>query len=88
MKQITSIIEQNLTLDMVLGWLVNDQLISAEEEQAINQYSIRWENRDKEINTIICDYQTESEASLAKTFTQEKLDEWLAAKVALPFFLY
>jgi general secretion pathway protein E len=86
MKQITSNTEQKLTLNDVLGWLVDDQLISADEEQAINQYAIRWENRDKEITGTICDFQAENDSSLGKVFTQEKLNEWVAAKVGLPFF--
>ncbi len=86
MKQIIAKTEQKLTLDSVLGWLVEDRLVSVDEEHAISEYAIRWENRDKELIDIICDFQAENDSSLGKTFTKEKLNEWVAAKVGLSLF--
>ena len=86
MQEIISNTDQKLTLSIVLSWLVNDKLISKTEELLLSQYASRWENRDKEIIEIICDYQTNHNGSLRKKFTQEKLNRWLATKVDLPFF--
>ena len=85
MKQINSNTGQKLTINDVLSWLVDDQLISDTEKQLVGQYAIRWENRDKDITEIICDYQTKHDSSLGKKFTQEKLNMWMATKVGLPF---
>ncbi len=78
--------ERKLIIDEVLSWLNQDQLISDTEEESIRIYSARWENREKEIVEIICDYQAEKEMHLSKKFTKEKLNEWLASRVSLPFF--
>ncbi len=86
MKQQTTDTEHKLTIDDILNWLLDDQLISQVEEQEIRQFSTRWENREKDLVEIICAYQTEKESSLGKKFTSEKLSNWLAAKVGLPFF--
>jgi len=86
MAQINSASEKRLTIDEVLNWLSKDQLISIVEEEAIRIYSARWENRDKGLVDLICDYQAEKKTHLSKKFTQEKLSEWLAAKVGLPLF--
>lgn len=76
--------EHKLTIELVLGWLIADKLISANDEEAIRHYSVRWENREKEILEIIYEYQTEKDSRLGKKFSVEKLSEWLAAKVGLP----
>jgi general secretion pathway protein E len=86
MNQIISNTEQKLTINMVLDWLVDDQLILKTEKQSVSQYAISWENRDKDITEIICNYQAKHESGLNKKFTQEKLNMWLATKVGLPFF--
>jgi general secretion pathway protein E len=78
--------ERKLTVDEVLGWLNRDQLISLAEEDAIRIFSGRWENREKGIVELICDYQADKENHLRKKFTRAKLSEWLAAKVSLPLF--
>ena len=86
MNQIISNTEQKLTISMVLNWLVDDRLILKADKQLVSQYAVRWENRDKDITDIICNYQAEHESGLRKKFTQEKLNMWLATKVGLPFF--
>jgi len=86
MAQINLNSEKKLTIDDVLTWLNNDQLISMAEEEAIRIFAARWENRDKGLVEIICDYQAQKDTHLGKKFTQEKLSEWLAAKVGLPLF--
>lgn len=86
MKQISSNTDQKLKISIVLGWLVDDKLISKVEQQLVSQYAVRWENRDKGITEIICNYQAKHSSSLGKKFTQEKLDMWLAKKVGLPFY--
>jgi len=86
MTQINLDSERKLTVEEVLGWLNNDQLISTTEEEAIRLYSARWENREKNVVDVLCDYQAEKGSHLRKNFTKEKLNEWLASKVSLPFF--
>ncbi len=86
MNQIKQEIDGKLTIKIVLDWLVEDKLISKKEEDDISQYAISWENRDKDITEIICDYQAENNSSLGKKFTQEKLNEWLAARAGLPLY--
>jgi len=86
MTQINLDSERKLTVEDVLGWLNNDQLISTTEEEAIRLYSARWENREKNVVDVLCDYQAEKGSHLRKNFTKEKLNEWLASKVSLPFF--
>ena len=86
MKQISSNENQKLTISIVLDWLVDDLLISKVEKQLLSQFAKRWENRDKHITEIICNYQEKQGSSLGKKFTQEKLDMWLAKKVGLSFF--
>lgn len=84
MAQVNSVTEKKLTIEDILNWMSNDQLISMAEEEAIRKYSARWENRVKSLVEIICDYQAEKNTHLGKKFTKEKLSEWLAAKVGLP----
>ncbi len=76
-------LERKLTVEEVLGWLNKDQLISMAEEEAIRLFSARWENREKDVIEIVCDYQKEEDVSLSKKFTREKLSEWLASRVGL-----
>ncbi len=84
---------RKLSIDEVLTWLVIDRLISKDEEQGIKHYAVRWENREKNLITIICDYQSFNKSSLNKQFTENSLNEWLAnrkrekeKKGTLPFF--
>ena len=84
MKQISLKQERKLTIETVLGWMENDRLISENENEVICQYAVRWENREKDIVEIICDFQDEKNSHLGKKFTINKLSEWLAAKVGLP----
>lgn len=86
MAKVHSESERKLLIDDVLTWLNNDQLISRAEEEAIRIFAARWENRDKGLIEIICDFQMQKGAHLGKKFTKEKLSEWLASKVALPLF--
>jgi len=86
MTQINQTSERKLTIEEVLGWLNKDQLISTTEEEEIRLYSARWENREKNVVDVLCDYQAEKGSQLRKNFTKEKLNEWLASKVSLPFF--
>jgi len=78
--------ERKLSIEEILGWLNKDQLISDSEEEAIRLYSARWENRGKSLVEIICDFQAEKNSRLTRKFTKEKLNEWLASRVSLPFF--
>jgi general secretion pathway protein E len=75
-----------LELDEVLNCLVNDQLISKDEEQSIKHSAVRWQNREKNLITIICNHQNENKSSLGKKFTENSLNEWLAHKVGLTLF--
>jgi general secretion pathway protein E len=84
--QIRYLAEKKLTIEKVLSWLVQDELISNDEDEAIQQYAIRWENREKDIVAIICDFQNQKNSHLGKKFTVNKLSEWLAAKVGLPLY--
>ena len=86
MAQINFNSEKKLSIDDVLDCLNKDQLISMAEEEAIRVYAARWENRDKGLVDIICDYQAQKDTHLDKNFTHGKLSEWLAAKVGLPLF--
>jgi len=86
MGQINSDLERKLSVDEVLSWLNQDHLISATEEELLKIYAARWENREKEIVEIICDYQGEEETFLSKAFTKTKLNDWLASRVSLPFY--
>lgn len=78
--------ERKLTVEEVLSWLNRDQLISMAEEEAIKVYSGRWENREKGIVDIVCNFQAEKDTRLNKNFSREKLSKWLASKVSLPLF--
>ncbi len=86
MKQTSSTSERKLTINEILSWLINDRLISIDEEQAIRQFSVRWENREKDLIEIIYDYQVEKDSKLGKKFTADKLSKWLAARIGLPLF--
>lgn len=86
MKPIKSQPTRKLTINEVLQWLVSDQLISIHEENAIKKYATLWENREKELIHVICDYQTDKGSHTGKKFTKENLFEWLAAKVNLPSY--
>jgi len=78
--------EGKLTITEILNWLLEDQLISEKELKAIEQFSVRWENRNKELTEIICDYQSDKNSHLAKDFSNTKLNEWLAARLKLPLY--
>ncbi len=86
MKLKNSKTEHKLTLNEVLDWMQEDQLISEQEQQAIENFSVRWENREKQILEIICDFQENKDSRLEKKFTFQKLSEWLAAKVGLAYY--
>ncbi len=86
MTQINQTSERKLTIEEALGWLNKDQLISDEEEEAIRLYSARWENREKGLDDIICEYQAEKDKQLSKKFTKETLNDWLASRVSLSYF--
>ncbi len=86
MKQTSSNSERKLTINEILSWLIEDRLISIDEEQAIRQFSVRWENREKDLIEIIYDYQVEKDSKLGKKFTADKLSKWLAARIGLPLF--
>ena len=64
---------RKLSIDEVLTWLVIDRLISKDEEQGIKHYAVRWENREKNLITIICDYQSFNKSSLNKQLRAFKI---------------
>ena len=78
--------ERKLTINEILSWLLDDKLISEIEMTAIEQFAVRWENRDKEITEIICEYQADNPSQLGKGFSNTKLNEWLANKFGLPLY--
>ena len=82
----SSNVERKLTINEVLTWMVADKLITDKEKDDIEQYAHRWENRDKELLNIICDYLSEAVSHLGKDFSINKLNEWLAARLKLPFY--
>lgn len=86
MKHSSSNTERKLTINEILSWLVEDKLISVDEEQLIKKYAVRWENREKDLIEIVYDYQAAKDSKLGKKFSLEKLSQWLAARVGLPLF--
>jgi general secretion pathway protein E len=86
MKQINFDVEHKLQLEEVLGWLVKDKLITKIEDHAIKQYALRWENREKDLINLICDYQVGKDSSLGKKISFSNLTKWLSVKVGLPLY--
>ncbi len=86
MKQINFDVEHKLQLEEVLGWLVKDKLITKIEDHAIKQYALRWENREKDLINLICDYQEGKDSSLGKKISYSNLTKWLSVKVGLSLF--
>ncbi len=82
----TSPPEHKLTLTEILDWMVNDKLISHRHADKVQQYSISWENREKELLEIIYDYFSAHPVKSLQTNSLESLYEWAAAKVNLPFY--
>lgn len=78
--------ERKITLEQTLIWLIKDQLISTFEQKALLQYANRWENRDKDILTIISDFQKTKDLSLGTKLSYHQLSEWMADKVGLPLY--
>ncbi|MCK5829510.1 MAG: type II/IV secretion system protein [Methylococcales bacterium] len=86
MKHIDSESGHKIKLEEILDWLIKDKLITKFEDQAIKQYALRWENRDKDLIHLISDFQKGKDSSLGKKITYGNLSEWFAAKVGLPLF--
>ncbi|WP_305908749.1 GspE/PulE family protein [Methylomarinum sp. Ch1-1] len=86
MKKAISQHEHRLTVDEVLDWMLGDQLIDPQEYAELHSFSLHWENRDRQAVEVICQYQAAEKGRLRKHFTEEKLSQWIAAKVGLPYY--
>ncbi len=86
MKQDISQHEHRLTVDEILDWMLADRLIDEREQRELHRFSLHWENRDKRPVEVICAYQETENGRLRRHFTQEKLSQWIAARVGLPYF--
>ncbi len=86
MNQDISQQERKLKIDEILEWMIADKLIDEQERAELHRFSVHWENRDKQPVEIICGYQDVEKARLRVHFTQEKLSQWIASKVGLPYY--
>lgn len=86
MNQQTTHFEHILKIDEILDWLQEDGLINENEYSRLHEYANHWENRDKLPVEIISDFQGEGKGHLRKKFTVEKLSQWIAARVGLPYY--
>ncbi len=86
MKPTISQHERKLHIEEILEWMLSDKLISDQEMSDIHEFSTHWENRDKQPVEVICLYQDSNVGTLRKHFTIEKLSQWLASKVGLPYY--
>jgi general secretion pathway protein E len=86
MNQQTTHFEHTLKIDEILDWLQEDGLINEYEHTSLHEYANHWENRDKLPVEIISDFQDKEKGHLRKKFTTEKLSQWIAARVGLPYY--
>ena len=83
-KQATT--EHKLSLEQLLEWLDQDGLVTSERANMVRGLSAKNTFHNKHALNVIADRGWPDEQNPGKTLTLERLTEWLAAHVELPYF--
>lgn len=62
------------------------QILNNKEYASIKHYAGSWENRDKTVLEIFLDYQASADNRLHATLTAERISQWIAEHVGLPYY--
>lgn len=80
--------DQKLDIQQIIGWLENDDLLSATDLIKCRQYAQAGINKHKHPLKVLSECELGNKTLLGKLMTQEDLTQWLANKLNMTYYYF
>ncbi|MCQ8181082.1 GspE/PulE family protein [Methylomonas sp. SURF-1] len=80
--------DRKLDIQQVIKWLQEDRILSAQDLQKCRQYAAAKINLHKHPLKVLAECELSDQTQLGKALSQEDLTQWLAKKLALPYYYF
>ena len=80
--------DQKLDIQQIIGWLKDDDMLSAADLEKCHQYAQAGINQHKHPLRILAECELADKSKLGKLITQEDLTQWLAKKLAMLYYYF
>ncbi|WNB77761.1 GspE/PulE family protein [Methylomonas koyamae] len=80
--------DRKLEIQQVIKWLQEDRILSAQDLQKCRQYAVAKINLHKHPLKVLAECELSDQTQLGKALSQEDLTQWLAKKLALPYYYF
>ncbi|OAI14420.1 type II secretion system protein E [Methylomonas koyamae] len=80
--------DRKLEIQQVIRWLQEDRILSAQDLQKCRQYAVAKINLHKHPLKVLAECELSDQTQLGKALSQEDLTQWLAKKLALPYYYF
>ena len=88
MREETKSEDRRLDINQVIKWLREDRMLSATDLEKCRQYAVAKINANKHPLKILAECELSDQNRVGKLLTQEDLTQWLAKKLALPYYYF
>ncbi len=88
MREESKLDDKNLSLNQILGWLQDEGVLATEDVEQCKQYATGTINKQKHPLKILAERELADRSQRGKLLTLEDLTQWLAKKLALPYYYF
>ncbi|WP_446810673.1 GspE/PulE family protein [Methylomonas sp. 2BW1-5-20] len=80
--------DRKLDINQVIKWLQEDGMLSAKDVEKCRQYAVAKINLHKHPLKVLAECELTDQSQLGISLSQEDLTQWLAKKLALPYYYF
>ncbi|QPK64879.1 type II/IV secretion system protein [Methylomonas sp. LL1] len=80
--------DQKLDIQQIIGWLEQDDILSPQDLTKCRQYAQAGINKHKHPLKVLAECELADKSRLGKLLTQEDLTQWLANRLAMPYYYF
>ncbi|MBD9363397.1 GspE/PulE family protein [Methylomonas fluvii] len=80
--------DRKLDINQIVKWLEEDGMLSAKDVEKCRQYAVAKINLNKHPLKVLAECELADQSQLGTPLTQEDLTQWLAIKLAMPYYYF
>jgi general secretion pathway protein E len=80
--------DRKLDINQVIVWLAEDGMLSAKDMEKCQQYAVAKINQHKHPLKVLAECELADQSQFGNLLTQEDLTQWLAKKLAMPYYYF
>lgn len=80
--------DRKLDINQVVKWLQEDGMLSTKDVEKCRQYAVAKININKHPLKVLAECELTDQSQLGNLLTQEDLTQWLAKKLAMPYYYF